>query len=235
MKFITKTCLTLSFWALTACSSYAVDNHWQWSEDLEKSIVVANDSVKDIEIGSYWNKEYRNAVFSISNLISKGWSDRGFDAELYNAALKDVWLNIKNIHILNDELIRLTALKWRINLKNKCIQSGVDTSMARKYFTEILGADENILKNAAITGLGMLGEKNDIDILLTLLVENQDSYIGNTALNSLLLIENGAGIKGLSIRLDEISNNTIRGKIKEELSYTRVYENRCNERNPDHP
>ena len=217
----------LLVWLLSACSSYAVDDNWQWKIDLERSIESANHSVVNMEIGSYWNKEYRSAVFSISNAISKGWSSKDFDAEQYNAILTNIWNNSQELHILKDELIRIAALKWRLNLKNKCVKSEVDIDAARKYFIEMIGSNENIIKNSAISGLGMIGEKVDVDKLLALLIENQDNFIGSTALNSLFLAESGLAVDALKSRISEISNKSIKRKVKEELSYTRVTEDKC--------
>ncbi|KDC50182.1 MULTISPECIES: hypothetical protein [Pseudoalteromonas] len=224
---IFKICITCGIWLLSACSSYADDGHWQWKLEIEKTIGHADNSVQNMEIGSYWNKNYREAVFSVSNLISNGWSSEGFDADLYNSILLEVWRNTKHVRVLDDHLIRLAAMKWRINLKNKCFDSGVDLNIARKYFMEMISSNENILKNSAITGLGMIGEKNDVDTLIAILIDNQDSFIGKTALNSLLLIGDKYMLESLRASLNQLSNKSIKNKIQQEISYNRVYENEC--------
>ncbi|WP_062568424.1 hypothetical protein [Pseudoalteromonas arabiensis] len=224
---IFKIYITCGIWLLSACCSYADEGNWQWKHEIEKAIGHADISVQNMEIGSYWNKNYREAVFSVSNLISSGWSSEGFDADSYNSTLLEVWRNTKHIRVLDDHLIRLAAMKWRINLKNKCFDSGVDLNIARKYFVEMISSNENILKNSAITGLGMIGEKNDVDVLIAILIDNQDSFIGKTALNSLLLIEDNYMLESLKASLNQVSNKLIKNKIKQEISHNRVYEDEC--------
>ena len=212
---------------MAACSSYAVDNDWQWKVELENSVMYADNSIKNLELGSYWNKNYRSAVFSVANLIPTGINDAEFDAEQYRATLLGIWNNKENIRVLNDELIRLAALKWLINLKTKCFENGVDTKAAREYFTEMTNSKENMLINSAVTGFGLIGEKIDVDILLEMLIENQDNYIGDTALDAILLIQDHYMVTRLNSRMDEISNDSVKRKIEKELSYKRTIERRC--------
>lgn len=215
----------ITLWLLLACSSHAGNVSWKF--EIEKTIRQADNVVQDMDIGSYWNKDYRKAVFSVSNLISSGWSRADFDADLYNSMLKEVWQNTERLHVLNDNVIKLAALKWRINLKNRCFDSGVDLNLSRKYFTDMINSNENIIKTSAIDGLGIIGEKDDVDRLIVLLINNQNNVIGETALNSLFLINDSYTLKSLEKSQNKISNQSIKSKIKEVFGHNRKHEKEC--------
>ena len=214
-------------WLLLAFSSNVLASDWQWHAQMEKLIKYADNSTKTIEIGSYWNRDYTDAVFSVSNYISRGWSTKGFDAQLYKATLTEIWNNANDVRILNDDLIRLAALRWRLNLKKRCVDSEVNYKQARQYFLRMLNSKENLLKSSAISGLGALGEKVDVDVLIELLIDNQDNFKGRKALRSLLVVDDSYALQVLSLRLNQISDKGLKSKIKRELGYNRVPDDRC--------
>ena len=221
----------LFFWFLlvVTCHTHADDVSWQWPSDLEKAILKADTSVQNIELGSYWDTRYRAAVFSVANSISIGWSSRGFNPEIYNTVLNNIWNNTSQKHLLNDNLIRLSSLTWRLNLKNRCFDANVNKSRARKYIIEMIYSDENVLKDSAISGLGLLGEREDVDMLIELLINNQNTFVGSSALSSLLLVEGDYALEMLRTNIQKVSNDSLKQQINEELSFIRVSDDKCAE------
>lgn len=212
---------------LIALPSLGKDEKWQWETKLEQLIFSSNFNTQNIKVGSYGNQEYRKAVFSISNFISKGWSDKHFDANRYNKVLTKVWNNPKKLRLLTDDLIRLAALKWKIYLKTRCFNSEVDTLQAQRYFYEMINSNENVIKNSAISGLGMLGNEADIETLIELIIDNHDNFVGNSAWQALTLFKSNKAIDSVRARLKEIPNSTIKAKIRLELSVKRVWSDNC--------
>ncbi|KZN69232.1 hypothetical protein [Pseudoalteromonas luteoviolacea] len=229
MKFISIVYFSfkLAFLASLGITAQASSADWQWESDFRKVVTSADYAINGKKIGSYGVSDYRAAIFSVGNLISKGWSSQNFDAERYNSVLQEVWNNPDKIRIFNDDLVKLAALSWRLNLKSRCYDSGVDVEKARTYFTKMLHSGENILINRAILGLGLIGGKSDVDLLIKLLIENQDSFKGNSALNSLLLVEDVYARESMRSKLDELTNRKLKSKALRELSYNIVGTERC--------
>ena len=66
-------------------------------------------------------------------------------------------------------------------------------------------------------------------MLIELLINNQNTFVGSSALSSLLLVEGDYALEMLRTNIQKVSNDSLKQQIKEELSFIRVSDDKCAE------